>query len=495
MKKIIYSILFFSIIAASGCTKLDVDPYDSVPGDKYPENAAQVANLTVDSYKRLQNLADDGGWWFLAQEISSDEFCGPTRGSDWFDGGKWLDMHTHSWTNDTEGVNRMWSTFWEGITSSNQIIDMLKQIPASNETRAKIAEVEVMRSFYYYLLLDNYGDAPYLSTANVPADFEPMKIKRAVIYDSIVQVVEGNLRYLKPLDNKYMATRYMGYALLAKLYLNAEVYTGTPQWEKAGQYCDSVLAGPYTLESNVLAPFKTNNERSSEIIFSIPYDEDNFEGFRIHMRSLHYQSNLTFDMPVGPWNGFAVVPTFWDTYEDNDIRKSAYFLYGPQYTITGEPIIESITGEPLIIDPYLPALKMDEGAYTPKQIRTTGARAIKYEVAIGAKENLSNDFPLFRITDFYLMKAETEIRQGRNGDAWINPIRERAEVAAFSGATLTQLLAERGRELWLEGHRRQDQIRFGKWDESWWDKPARTAERRTFPIPKWAIDANPNLGL
>jgi hypothetical protein len=372
---------------------------------------------------------------------------------------------------------------------------MLKQIPASNETRAKIAEVEVMRSFYYYLLLDNYGDAPYLSTANVPADFEPMKIKRAAIYDSIVQVVEGNLRYLKPLDNKYMATRYMGYALLAKLYLNAEVYTGTPQWEKAGRYCDSVLAGPYTLESNVLAPFKTNNERSSEIIFSIPYDEDNFEGFRIHMRSLHYQSNLTFDMPVGPWNGFAVVPTFWDTYEDNDIRKSAYFLYGPQYTITGEPIIESITGEPLIIDPYLPALKMDEGAYTPKQIRTTGARAIKYEVAIGAKENLSNDFPLFRITDFYLMKAETEIRQGRNGDAWINPIRERAEVAAFSGATLTQLLAERGRELWLEGHRRQDQIRFGKWDESWWEKPARTAERRTFPIPKWAIDANPNLGL
>ncbi|MDY0027297.1 MAG: RagB/SusD family nutrient uptake outer membrane protein, partial [Lentimicrobium sp.] len=419
----------------------------------------------------------------------------PTRGSDWFDGGKWLDMHTHSWTNDTEGVNRMWSTFWEGITSSNQIIDMLKQIPASNETRAKIAEVEVMRSFYYYLLLDNYGDAPYLSTANVAADFEPMKIKRAAIYDSIVQVIEGNLRYLKPLDNKYMATRYMGYALLAKLYLNAEVYTGTPQWEKAGQYCDSLLAGPYTLESNVLAPFKTNNERSSEIIFSIPYDEDNFEGFRIHMRSLHYQSNLTFDMPVGPWNGFAVVPTFWDTYEDNDIRKSAYFLYGPQYTITGEPIIESITGEPLIIDPYLPALKMDEGAYTPKQIRTTGARAIKYEVAIGAKENLSNDFPLFRITDFYLMKAETEIRQGRNGDAWINPIRERAEVAAFSGATLTQLLAERGRELWLEGHRRQDQIRFGKWDESWWEKPARTAERRTFPIPKWAIDANPNLGL
>jgi len=230
-------------------------------------------------------------------------------------------------------------------------------------------------------------------------------------------------------------------------------------------------------------------------MFSLPYDEVNFTRFRIHMRSLHYQSNLTCDMVAGPWNGFAVVPTFFDTYEDGDIRKSSYFLYGLQKTITGAEIIESITGEPLDIDPYLPALKMDEGAFTPKQIRTTGARAIKYEVKVGAKENLSNDFPLFRITDFYLMKAETEIRQGRNGDQWINPIRERAGVNTWTNATLDQLLAERGRELWLEGHRRQDQIRFGTFGNSWWEKPASDQSRRTFPIPKWAIDANPNLGL
>jgi hypothetical protein len=469
--------------------------YDKIPGDLYPENEAQVANLSVDAYKRMQNLADDQGWWFLAQELTSDELAAPTRGSDWFDGGKWLDMHTHSWTNENEGVNRMWGTFWEGITSSNQILDMLRALEQNESIKAKIAEVEVMRSFYYYLLMDNYGDAPYLTTAIQPDDFLPVKIARAAIYDSIVTTLEANLHYLKPIDNKYLATRYMGFSLLAKLYLNAEVYTGTPQWAKAGQYCDSVMAGNYTLESSVLAPFKTNNEKSSEIIFSIPYDEDNFSGFRIHMRSLHYQSNLTFDMVAGPWNGFAVVPTFFDTYEDGDIRKSSYFLYGPQKTITGAEIIESITGEPLDIDPYLPALKMDEGAFTPKQIRTTGARAIKYEIKVGAKENLSNDFPLFRITDFYLMKAETEIRQGRNGDQWINPIRERAGVSTWTGATLDQLLAERGRELWLEGHRRQDQIRFGKFGNSWWEKPASDQSRRTFPIPKWAIDANPNLGL
>jgi hypothetical protein len=134
--------------------------------------------------------------------------------------------------------------------------------------------------------------------------------------------------------------------------------------------------------------------------------------------------------------------------------------------------------------------------FTPEQIRTTGARVGKYEIKLGAKENLSNDFPLFRITDFYLMKAETEIRQGRSGDQWINPIRTRAGVPSWTGATLEDLLDERARELYVEGHRRQDQIRFGTWEQAWWEKQASTSTKnRTFPIPKWATDANPNLLL
>jgi starch-binding outer membrane protein, SusD/RagB family len=114
---------------------------------------------------------------------------------------------------------------------------------------------------------------------------------------------------------------------------------------------------------------------------------------------------------------------------------------------------------------------------------------------MGAKESLSNDFPLFRLTDFYLMKAEAQIRLGNSGDQWINPIRTRAGVAAWSGATLDSLLAERGRELYCEGHRRQDLIRFGKWEQAWWEKAATDQSFRTFPIPKWATDANSNLLL
>ncbi|NPD46765.1 RagB/SusD family nutrient uptake outer membrane protein [Lentimicrobium sp. S6] len=496
MKKLNILTTFIVLLAlafTSACTKLDEPLYDQIPGELYPENADQVANLSVNTYKRLQNMVDDNGWWYLAQEISSDEICAPTRGADWYDGGKWAEVHMHTWGNDTESVNRMWSLFWDGITTSNQTLDMLRLLETNEAIKAKIGEVEVMRSFYYYLLMDNYGDAPYLITANVPADFQPEKVDRAIIFDSLTNTIERNLDYLKTGDSKYLATQNMAHALLAKLYINAEVYTGTPMWAKAGEYCDKVMEGPYSLANDVKSPFVTANENSSEVIFSIPYDENDFQGFRLHMRTLHYQHNLTYDMSVGPWNGFAVVPTHFDTYEDTDLRKEAHFIWGPQFASDGTEIIESITGEPLNIDPYLPALSMTDG-YTPEQIRTTGARFRKYEIKMGAKENLSNDFPLFRLSDFYLMKAECEIRLGNSGDEWVNPIRERAQVTPYSGCTLDELLAERGREVFLEGHRRQDLIRFNKWQNSWWEKAAHGAEKDVFPIPQWAIDVNPNLG-
>ncbi|PID93197.1 MAG: RagB/SusD family nutrient uptake outer membrane protein [Bacteroidetes bacterium] len=480
------------IIFTTGCTKLDETFYDQIPAELYPENEAQVATLAVNAYKPLQDMADDNGWWFLAQEISSDELCGPTRGADWYDGGKWVDLHTHTWTNDTESVNRMWSAFFNGINQCNRTIESLQKIGDSEQILAKIAELETLRSFYYYLFMDNYGDVPYV-TEILGESAQPEKTKRADIYEQLVENVTKNLPLLNSGDLKYMATKNMAYALLAKLYLNAEVYTGTPQWEKAGMYCDSVINGPYRLSGSVGAPFVTENQNSPEIIFSIPYDENDFPGFRLHMRTLHYQHNLTFNMPVGPWNGFAVVPSHFDLYQEEDLRREAHFIWGPQYAADGSEIIESVTGEPLVIDPYLPELSMGDN-YTPLEIRTSGARIGKYEIKMGAKENLSNDFPLFRLSDFYLMKAETEIRLGRNGDQWVNPIRTRAGVAPFSGCTLEQLLEERGREMFVEGHRRQDLIRFNRWNNGWWEKDAHGDDKNTFPIPQWAIDGNPNLG-
>jgi len=499
-----YFFLFALFFVLFSCTKLDETVYDKIPSDLYPETAGQIANLSVESYAQFKNMADDNGWWFLAQEISSDELAGPTRGADWFDGGKWVNMYRHTWTNDDEGVNRMWSFFWTGITTCNQTIDLMLTLQQNEALTAKMKELEVLRSFYYYLLIDNYGDVPYLTSAK-SAPAQPFKVKRAVVFDSIVKTLETALPSLQVVDKKYMATRFMAFATLAKLYLNAEIYTGQKDnpifWEKASNYCDSVIAGPYSLEANFLAPFLVSNENCKEIIFSIPYDENNFQGFRLHMRTLHYQHNLKYEMPVGPWNGFAIVPTFFDTYQSTDKRREGYNIFGPQFTPGGNVIIDGATHQPLNIDPHLAALSMAEPAFTPYVLRTSGARVGKYEIKLGTKENLSNDFPLFRLTDIYLMKAEAVMRAGGTGDEWINPIRTRAGVEAWTGmsgwtqATSDSLLAERGRELYCEGHRRQDLIRYGKWEQAWWEKLAHGPERRTFPIPKWATDANPNLLL
>jgi hypothetical protein len=493
IKYFLLSALFLSLFS---CTKLDEEVYDKIPGTKYPETANQIANLTVDAYAQLKPFADDNGWWFLAQEISSDEICGPTRGGDWDDGGKWRNMYLHTWTNDDEGVNRMWGVMWSGITTCNQILDLMNQLPQNEALMKKKQEVMVLRSFYYYLLIDNYGDAPYLTSA-ATAPKKPFKQSRAAIFDSLKNTLITAIPYLNTGDKKYMATKSMAYALLTKLYLNAQVYTGTPKWQEALTYCDSVLANTaYTRDANFLGPFLTNNETSPEIIFSIPYDENTFQGFRLHMRTLHYQMNLKYDMTVGPWNGFAVVPDFFRSYTLADKRRAGYHLFGTQLDTKGNVILDGLTHQSLNIDPILKHLKMDATNATPFELRCTGARVGKYEIKKGAKENLSNDFPLFRITDFYLIKAELKIRMGESGDEFINPIRTRAGIGPFDGGAnaLDSLLAERGRELYCEGVRRQDLIRFGKFKNPKWEKTTVDGdERLIFPIPKWASDANENL--
>jgi hypothetical protein len=293
----------------------------------------------------------------------------------------------------------------------------------------------------------------------------------------------------------------MAWSLLAKLYLNHAVYTGsvnTTYWEKAEIACDSIVTRlQYKLETNPLAPFVTNNDNSPENIWVIPYDEDTYDGFNLHMRTLHYNSNQTFDMTVGPWNGFAAIKDHYDTFQDGDARKDGYFLVGQQYTTSGDPILDQGAGGlPLVFNPVIPALVMGAGN-TPEEIRMSGARVSKFEIRQGAKDNLSNDFPIFRYADVLLMMAEAQLRQSKAvAVPGIDEIRIRAGLPVEGGwGNLDELLAERGRELFWEAHRRQDLIRFGKFNDAWWEKPASTPDRNVFPIPQWVIDSNPNAAL
>jgi len=488
MRKLYKFILLIFLLPA--CTNLDDKLYDRIPESMYPENSDQGAIQTGVVYEPMQSFIDGGGWWF-AQELTSDEMVCPTRLTDWDDGGKWRVLHTHTWTNTTEAVSSMWYQFYKGIGEANKLIESF-ETSASPEARVIIAKLKIMRAFYYYLLIDNYGNVPFVITYKT-APKEPTKAQKSEIFKSIVADIETSIPFL-PLSNaKSAVTKGMAFTLLAKLYLNAEVYSGAPQWQKAETACDSVMKlNFYSLESNVGNPFITQNQGSLENIFTIPYDEDTYKGFNLHMRTLHYISNKTFNMSAGPWNGFAVTEAHFNSYEAADKRKEAYFLVGKQYAKSGVALFDETAGAGLSFDPKIPALKMD-ASFTSIEIRMSGARVKKFEIKENAKDNLSNDFPIFRYADVLLMKAEAMVRQAKNGDQYINLIRTRAGVSAFTNVTLDQILAERGRELFWEAHRRQDLIRFGKFGNAWWEKSASSADRKTFPIPQWVIDANPNL--
>jgi hypothetical protein len=488
MRKIIASFILLGFL--SSCVDLEDRLYDKIPADQFPENETQAALMMIPLYKPLQDHLDWGGWWF-AQEVPSDEMTCPTRLTDWDDGGKWRVLHQHTWDNETEAVSSMWSRFYRGITEANKLIEFLEPSRNTDAGVASIAKAVIMRSYYYYLLIDNYGDVPYVTTFATAEEY-PSKVARAEIFQAIVSDVEEHIQYLGASTSKTSVTKGMAFSLLAKLYLNAQIYSGTAQWAKAEAATDSVIAlGAYSLEAEPLAPFITENENSIENIFTIPYDEDTYKGFNLHMRTLHYQSNLTYNMSVGPWNGFATVEAHYNSYEAADLRKAG-FLVGQQYDANGAKISDGVTGTPLIINPVIPALNMG-ATYTLDEVRMSGARVVKFQVKKAAKDNLSNDFPIFRYADILLMKAEAMIRQGKNGDEYVNMIRARAGVSDFTNTTLVQLLAERGREMFWEAHRRQDQIRFGTFNNAWWEKQASSPTRNTFPIPKWVLDANPNL--
>ena len=483
-------IIFWVIISLFSCTKLEDKLYDNLPPDHYPENDLQASLLELEAYAAFSNFLDWGGWYF-AQEVTTDEVTVPTRLTDWDDGGKWRELHQHTWTNRTEAVSAMWGTFYWGVGVCNKIIDDMSQNAEEPAVKARIMKLKTLRSYYYYLLIDNYGDVPYV-TSYYTAEQNPHKEARASVFQKIVNEIQAALPYLKDNTSKTQINKSFAYATLAKLYLNAEVYAGVSRWDSAEMYCDSIIeSGHFALESDPLQPFVTENENSPENIFVIPNDEDNYKGFNLHMRTLHYDSKKTFDMTVQPWNGFCAIEDFYNLYADNDLRKN-YFLVGQQYDSGGEPINDATTETPLIFSPHIPALFMD-GTYTPEEIRMSGARVVKFEVKLGAKADLSNDFPIYRYADILLMKAEAMIRQGKNGDDYVNMIRNRAGLEDWNNVDLDMLLEERGRELFWEAHRRQDLIRFGRFNDAWWEKEVSSPDRNTFPIPQWVLDSNPDI--
>ncbi|RMZ50381.1 RagB/SusD family nutrient uptake outer membrane protein [Flavobacteriaceae bacterium PRS1] len=483
----------FALISIMASCNLDEEIFTEILSSEFGKSNEEVNAMVGAAYSSY------GGWiggpW-VAQEISSDIGIVPTRGTDWAENGQWARLHEHDFQPDDFYAGGAWNTLYTGINNVNRIIYQLEGT-GTEAALQTIKELKVLRALNYYYLMDIYGNVP-LVTSFADADENPATNSRSEIFSFVVSEVEGVINDLPTTvgGSSYgKINKWTAHALLAKVYLNAEVFNGSAEWAKAIQNADVIIdSGNYNLTSNFFDNFSIDNESSSENIFVLVYDKVFSGGMNLAVRSLHYSSQQTYNFTTQPWNGFSSMEAFYNSFDPTDVRLGS-FVEGPQYDSSGAVLLDN-QAEPS--DPNGPPID-----FTPQirdvrdALRQDGVRIGKFELEMGGNPAaMSNDFPLFRLGDIILTKAEAELRLGNAGTALIlvNMIRERAGVTPFTSLTLADLLSERGRETAFEAYRRQDQIRFGTFNDAWEFKPADPSTHiNIFPVSRSNMEANPSL--
>ena len=494
------------------CTDLEEELFSEVTEENFFKTEEEFASALGAAYSSLSGYGGNGNIYSL-QEVTSDEIVVPTRGQDWDDGGHWRRLHTHAYNLEDPIIGNGWGFFYGGINNCNRLIFQFETLDIDEEQRAAVtAELKTLRALFYLWLVDTYGNVPIVDRFDVPADFQPPNNSREEVYNFIESEVLANLDNLSEdvgQSTYGRVTKWVGHMILANLYLNAEVYTGKEEWAKAAEQANIVInSGQFSLAGNYFDNFNASNAGSPEFIMAIPYDEVFFGGFNLPMMTLHYASQLTYNLQAQPWNGFCSLEEFYNSYEDSDIRKGqpntedgpsgvrGNFLVGPQFSAGGERLTDSGAeagdpdGQPLTFTAEINELG-------PNALRQAGARVGKFEFELGATQNLNNDFPIFRYAEALMIRAEALWRQNPgDGEALslVNQIRERAGVEPFASLTEENLLAELGREFFSEAKRRTQLIRFDKYNDAWWEKPVDPSDHvNIFPIPRGQLDANKSL--
>ena len=344
---------------------------------------------------------------------------------------------------------------------------------------------------------------PIVTSTEVTPHARATRAETFAFIESELKAARLDLPITRPADQYGRITRGAVDAILANMYLNAEVFTGTvtatgltkgaPRWQDASNFADSVMnsSAGYVLNPNWRANFTADNYTSKENIFVVNFSAATDVGFNMPMRVLHYAQYTP-----EPWNGFSAVAETYAAFDAADQRRQI-FLVGPQLNQdTQQPAyIDAAKTRRLIFDPVIADITAAPD--------TAGARILKWPVdpAHVAQFN-GNDFAWFRLAEIYLIKAEAlnELGQTAAAVTLINTLRARVfnppkPIAAATQAALRPLiLQERLFELTAEGKRRQDMIRFGNYTQPFGLKPnAAPAYKILMPIPQAQLQTNPLL--
>ncbi len=520
------------LFSASSCTDLKDTNYSSVVADGFQPTDEDVASLLSSAYVSWRKTMLLWNGVARAQMLPTDEDVIPARPNGWVDGGVYKRMHQHKWTSEDDIPLQSWVRTYDGINACNRVLYQIEsgQIQLGEKEAAVVSELKVLRASYYYVLDDLFGNVPIITKFDVPAGYLPEQSKRQAVYEFIIQELTENIPNLtEEVNSEYYGrfNKWAGYTLLAKMYLNSEVFSDGihKDYDKCIEACNKVLeSDKYSLESVRKNVFVTNNENSKEIIFALPFDETyitDWNAFDFHMYSLQPENQATYNFKATPWGGVCVLPQYIDTFDPDDQRLKDDFISGPQYDKNGGELLctmGNLVGQPLVY--------VNEVNSIDDSDENQGLRWGKFEYAEGITNRLSNDFPLLRYADVYLMKAEALLRTGHADEAaeLVTKVRERnfsdnPAKAVVTGEELQgnscydygrrdniktshdnaviaygRMLDELGWEFSQEGRRRQDMVRFGVFaTRSWFSHDASSKEKNLYPIPNSQILTNTNL--
>jgi hypothetical protein len=493
------------LLTAAACTKLNEQVY----GSKTIRDASNGSTSDLKAvYTQINGQTNQANTYAL-QEHPTDEMMGPTRGTDWGDFGTWRKLHTHTWDAFHNQISDTWDELNTGVYRATQVIN------AAGVSAQIKAEASFLRAYFMFQVVDLYGQAPFRDPA-AASDINPKVYNRSDATDFIIKDLEFADANLGPSPNAGQASVSAADALLAKVYLNKAVYkaatVGGPftfdpaDMNKVIVYANKITAAGYHLNApgKYFANFSWDNStQSTEIIFGLLNSSTNAPASTKN----RWRMTMHYNQTPSSWNGFTTLADFYHSFEPTDERiggdytgltnyngLEAGFLIGQQYG-HGHVALKQRGGQPLVFTPVVSLNYSTEAQ---------GIRVIKYLPKPAPDGSVNDDFAtntyvIFRYSDVLLEKAEAIMRggtdpSGQTALAIVNNLRTTRGASTLSSVDATALLAERGRELYWEGWRRNDQIRFETFNNPVDQRPTKTDKSKTiYPIPQRAVDSNPNL--
>ena len=372
------------------------------------------------------------------------------------------------------------------------------------EIKKSVAEVRFLRAFNYWVMMDLFGKSTFITEKDLIGTTLPKEISRKDLFNYIegeLKALDGDLAPVKTIEYGRV-DQGAAWALLARIYLNAGVYTGSTRYTDAITYAKKVIAGGYSLHTDYPKVFMADNDKAkNEFMFAINCDGSRTQAYVNTTFFVHApcgDAGTEYGV-AGGWYGYSSTSSLVGLFSDNTgaTDKRAMFTTSKYGTGPAQLVINDISN-------------FDQGPHVKKyvNIRSDGAPVSD---ATG-KTFADIDFPVFRLSEMYLIYAESVLRAGTGGDAataltYMNLIRTRAygntngNISAGQ-LTLQYVLDERGRELYWEGHRRSDLIRYGllttgtylwPWKGGVSSGTSVDSKYNIFPIPSSNIVANPNL--